>query len=141
MTLDEPFMVDAVVHNNTGETVYVGGFIDLNGDGVFTADEYAQTEVPFDENALSQVVELNFNGPTVPGELFGRFRVSTDEASVQSPDGTAPNGEVEDYRFFAGEPTAVSFTQLTATTSTITLILSFSVALAGVALFMTRREA
>ncbi|MCB0142892.1 MAG: carboxypeptidase regulatory-like domain-containing protein, partial [Caldilineaceae bacterium] len=83
--------------NTTGMAAYVYGFIDFDGDGAFAApDEVVSATVP--SGAASQNVNLLFNVPANGDTiqmLGARFRLSTDAGL--GPDGSASNGEVEDY--------------------------------------------
>lgn len=79
---------------NENLTVYVSGWIDLDGNGVW--DESERVTV---QRSGSGTVNLTF--PTVasdaPAQTYARFRLSTDEESVMNPGGFAKDGEVEDY--------------------------------------------
>ena len=89
--------VDVTVTNNSGSTATLYGWIDYNGDGVFSnATERATITVP--DGTTASTVTLTF--PDVPagftGTTYARFRLSTDGAAAD-PTGTASDGEVEDY--------------------------------------------
>lgn len=80
------------VVNTTGQPATLIGFIDLNGDGLWTANETMTTSV-----SSSQTVAMTFANITSADSLVGRFRITSD-ASVSSA-GIALDGEVEDYVF------------------------------------------
>lgn len=92
--------------NQTGNLAKLGVWIDWNRDGIFKADEgeFAIADVPSTPEAQEIVVNL----PQVPfgvvggnpaGEIsFIRLRLTTDLAALQSPHGSALDGEVEDWQ-------------------------------------------
>ncbi|MFK7802575.1 MAG: SdrD B-like domain-containing protein [Anaerolineae bacterium] len=85
-----------VVHTGTGNA-YVYGFIDWNGDGNFTGTGEAISQT-VSSSASAQDIALTFNVPASADAsqlLGGRFRLSTD--TNLGADGSASNGEVEDY--------------------------------------------
>jgi len=82
--------------NTTGIAATLFGWIDFNGDGIFSnATERASVSVP---NGSSNV-QFILNFPVVPtgsaGARFARFRLATSGAG--NPMGFAADGEVEDY--------------------------------------------
>ena len=85
------------VHNGSGSTVFVQGWIDWNGDGDFDdANEQIATNVAVGagtDTTLSLPVSVPADATTTP--TFSRFRISTSNTLGSS--GDAPNGEVEDY--------------------------------------------
>ena len=103
------------VHNTTGSTATLSGWIDYNQDGAFdNATERVQAAYP--TGATYEQVTLVF--PPLPesisSDTFARFRFSTDAAG-QNPTGAAADGEVEDYRFtitVPSERTAESFVKI-----------------------------
>jgi hypothetical protein len=85
------------VHTPINETVYVYGWVDFNRNGTPTANEMASGSWT---GLGSGQVTLTF--AALPAGLGGhgtyaRFRLSTDQASISTPTGQAPDGEVEDY--------------------------------------------
>jgi hypothetical protein len=75
-------------------TGYLNAWVDLNADGVWTAEE----QVVFGEELIAGP---NWLGLTIPmdatlGTTFARFRFSSQQDL--SFDGSAPDGEVEDYQ-------------------------------------------
>ncbi len=84
------------VNNSTGSTAYVKMWIDYNGDGDFATNEVV-TNITINGSGnrtvnISQVPTTAKVGPT-----YARVRLSTDQASVNLPTGSSPDGEVEDY--------------------------------------------
>jgi hypothetical protein len=79
------------------------GYIDWNRDGDFDEanERSAAATVP---EANADPASYNLTWSSVPANCGGtaatyaRFRISTDLASIQSPVGQAPDGEVEDYQ-------------------------------------------
>ena len=133
-------VMSVTVTNNTDQVAYVYGYLDLNGDDDWNdAGEVAMISVL--ANSGTQTVTMLFDGViTTSDQLYGRFRLSTDETAVSSPTGLAPNGEVEDY-VFRIEPTAISLTQSSAAaTNFVSLIALFSIATVGTLGVMARRR-
>ncbi len=96
--------VQVTAHNETGGTAYLYAWFDWNGDGQFDAGEQVNTgdfsggSYAFGTDITDQV--LCFDVPATAtfdgGEVHMRFRLTTD-SGLTSPDGGAPDGEVEDY--------------------------------------------
>nr|WP_225444502.1 GEVED domain-containing protein [Pseudomarimonas arenosa] len=88
--------------NTTGLPARVCGFIDFNRDGVFAGPEVQEVAVP--DGSADAALALSFTAPvdTLFGEVFARFRLSTDVAGACASAGPASNGEVEDYVAFVG---------------------------------------
>ncbi len=110
ITLTTPLLPGAeaclsvTARNETGQTAYLYAWFDWNGNGVFEASERLDTG-DFAGGAFAFTANLNnrelcFQVPSTAtfdgGELHMRFRLTTD-ATLTSPDGGAPDGEVEDY--------------------------------------------
>ncbi|GIX34874.1 MAG: hypothetical protein KatS3mg126_0653 [Lysobacteraceae bacterium] len=97
-----PQAVNVVVTNTTGVEARLCGFVDFNRDGVFAGPEVQSISVP--DGSTDATVQLNFTPPlsTGFGEIFARFRLSTDTAGACSAEGPASDGEVEDYVGFVG---------------------------------------
>ncbi|HSM50573.1 MAG TPA: GEVED domain-containing protein, partial [Thermoanaerobaculia bacterium] len=92
--------------NNSGATAHLVGYIDWNRDGDFldAGERSGTVTVPFGAEASDftvtwSSVPANAGGT---GATYARFRISTDQAAVESPLGQAPDGEVEDYLIPAG---------------------------------------
>ncbi len=100
-----PAQIPVSVTNTGGlGPVNVCGFIDFNADGDFDdgvagPGGYSETAGPVAvaDGTVATIVLLDFG--TVPADAdldsYARFRVSTDPTC--NPNGSAPNGEVEDY--------------------------------------------
>ena len=95
-----PLFAEIIVANSL--SVVLAGYIDLNGDGVWSADEEVRQTVPSNEQPYSVV--LSFDVVTNVTDLYGRFRLTSDMDVTAA--GDAPDGEVEDYLF--SSPTAVT---------------------------------
>lgn len=96
------FDQDVDVYNNTGSDATLVGWLDYNGDGVFTAGEGISATVP--TSASTQTITLSWTGLTVPiaagGKTFIRVRLTSasNGMTTSSINGWFANGEVEDYR-------------------------------------------
>ncbi len=91
-------IVVATATNTSGSNARLCGFVDFNRDGDFSdAAEITATFVPDGSNNAS--VSLAFNTPAAgsSGAVYTRFRLSTDITGACQVNGTASNGEVEDY--------------------------------------------
>ncbi|MBN1811968.1 MAG: hypothetical protein JXA14_09050 [Anaerolineae bacterium] len=101
---------------------YVNGWIDWNNDGDFNdtvggASEKIINNISFNSNSGGSF--QFFYTPTTFSQsyCYARFRICASSTGCDSPDDTdtnAPNGEVEDYRWYF-DPTAVDITSFTAT--------------------------
>ena len=82
------------VTNTTGSPAYIQGWIDFNGNGVWTdAGEQIATNVSV---ASSGATNITFTAPTnAVNRTFARFRLSQDQNLA--PTGRSRTGEVEDY--------------------------------------------
>ncbi len=97
--------VEVTAANTSGNTAYLYGWADWNGDGQFSAAERLSGEdFASGRVALSSSVTNQTYCFTVPsdasfanGDIHFRFRLTTDALSDTSWTGAATNGEVEDY--------------------------------------------
>lgn len=131
---------------------YVYGWIDWTGDGDFNDTNLGSN------GASEQVVSYGMgNGSRtryfdVPDNLsdgfyYARFRICENSADCDDPgtsDTVVSNGEIEDYRW-AMDPTAITLTDITARSSTLTLALGAvalgAVGLLGAVVILRRRRA
>ncbi|WP_432459623.1 LruC domain-containing protein [Agarivorans sp. QJM3NY_25] len=90
--------LDFVLQVDSSGEGYLNGWIDLNGNGVFDAQEQILNDQAVDPGVQSLLVSIP-EGYT-SGERWARFRVSS-VAGVQATGG-APDGEVEDYQIYVG---------------------------------------
>jgi len=103
---DGTYSVSVTASNQSGAAATLVGYIDWGRDGAFDtgADRSASVSVP---NGTSNGV-FAVTWSSVPANCggdaaaFARFRISTNAASVLSPTGQAPDGEVEDYQIQEG---------------------------------------
>lgn len=74
---------------------FVSAWVDWNQDGAFTDDERVANAQP----VTAGTNEVSFVQGVNPAAIstFVRVRYSTDAASIATPTGAAPDGEVEDY--------------------------------------------
>ncbi|WP_313913793.1 GEVED domain-containing protein [Tahibacter sp.] len=94
-------VVNLTATNNTGTTAQVCGYIDTNADGDFAdAGETSTTALP--SGVTNFAVQLTFGAVpnTAATTSYARFRIRTDACS---PNGGAPDGEVEDYPVNIGD--------------------------------------
>ena len=105
-TSDTSYAISVSVLNNTGAAQTLQGWIDFNGDGIFSANERATVSVP--ANAAQQSVTLNWASLSglVSGQSYLRLRftdtISADDGATSIDErsiGTdlTGHGEVEDY--------------------------------------------
>lgn len=100
------YTVSVTASNFSGSAATLVGYLDWDRSGTFdTAEERsASVNVP---NGTSDGA-FNVTWSSVPANCggtvatFARFRLSTDSASVLSPTGQAPDGEIEDYQVTGG---------------------------------------
>jgi len=128
--------VQVVVFNNTGIDARLVGWIDVNGDGVFTPGEAfwqdkngngtfdaGEDTITVPSSAAPQTLTLSFNIPTTAdidtggsldplgiGTTYARFRLTTDPLTAADWGGAARDGEIEDYRVRINPP-GVSITK------------------------------
>lgn len=95
-TNDQTYSIDLVCTNG-GK---VGGWIDINQNGVFDPNEYAFSE------CSAGVATLNWGGLSglITGNTFARFRIASNVSEIANPFGVAYDGEVEDYAITIEEP-------------------------------------
>lgn len=93
------YALNVAVTNQTGATAYAGGWMDWDRDGVFSANETIVLTIP--PGATSAVFSWTglpyslADGPSA--RCAFRFRIASTRAAVESPEGFAADGEVEDY--------------------------------------------
>ncbi|WP_161794270.1 DUF6923 family protein, partial [Demequina sediminicola] len=91
------------VTNNSDDVATVAGWVDLNGNGVFAADELATGTVP--ANAGESTTILTFDAATTfDASTYVRLRVVPGTWADPQPTGPAAGGEVEDHRIIAVPP-------------------------------------
>lgn len=93
-----PQNVQATVTNTTGTNARLCGFVDFNRDGDF-ADLGENSSIAVADGATGLAVLLPFTAPagTTTGDVYARFRLSSDTAGACTANGIASDGEVEDY--------------------------------------------
>ncbi|GAA1724068.1 hypothetical protein GCM10009809_19820 [Isoptericola hypogeus] len=87
--------VTVAATNTTDDAATLAGWVDLDGNGTFEADELVTVEVPAGSGTADY--ELTFPGATVPGDSYARFRLFAGAVADPSPTGPVSAGEVEDY--------------------------------------------
>ncbi|MCW1970870.1 MAG: GEVED domain-containing protein, partial [Anaerolineae bacterium] len=86
------------ITNQAGTDVYAYGFIDFNGDYIFSPNESVILTIPYTGFSTPVQYVMTFTVPATASvglPLGARFRVSSDAGL--GPNGLAPDGEVEDY--------------------------------------------
>jgi len=94
------YTTNVFASNPTNTDATLLGWIDFNGDGLFSADEGALTTVPAGaENIKFKLLWNGLVGVTTDfvGPTFARFRISSNSIGVTSATGSISDGEVEDY--------------------------------------------
>ena len=119
--------IDVRATNTTGSAATLYGWIDYNQNGLFD-NATERTSVPVPDGSNNVIFTLTFPAaPSVVGNTFARFRLSTTAAAADAT-GAASDGEVEDYPFSVVDTTAPTLTSFTrqnptaATTNADTLV-------------------
>lgn len=100
VTLNSPLLVGQAFHLTVTASVngFLNAWIDFDGDGLLnnlTAERiFTDQQLTAGANALT----VNIPATAQLGETFARFRFTTQSGCCYS--GSAPDGEVEDYKFF-----------------------------------------
>lgn len=93
------YSVTVSVFNNTGSPVYLAGWIDTDGNGIFDTNEYASVTVA--SSTVQQTLVLNFTGlpafTTTTGLTYLRVRIANVPLASSAATGSFGKGEVEDY--------------------------------------------
>ena len=90
--------VSAFIDDDAGTTATVGAWIDLDGDGIFGADEYFSTTLTASAGTNIVTDTISFTAPAfISDTVYSRFRIAFDPNEVAAPTGIANSGEVEDY--------------------------------------------
>ena len=101
--------------NDTNQVATLAGWIDLNGNGLFSAGERVIANVP--ANSGTADYDLVFAAGTTTDDTYARFRLFPGNVADPSPTGSATAGEVEDHRVSVDVP-GVDFGDAPATYST-----------------------
>lgn len=94
------YQVTLTATNDIDATAGICAYLDVNGSGVFEPSEVQFTTIADGVTAGTALVTWPLTSQLVPqGSTYLRIRTSTAFASVAncSPQGPAPNGEIEDY--------------------------------------------
>jgi uncharacterized repeat protein (TIGR01451 family) len=87
---------------------FLNAWIDFNNDGDFgDTGEQIFTDIPVVAGSQPLTFSIPPGGEVYNHQVYTRFRITTNAGTATSPTGTAPNGEVEGYRWGFG-PTAVT---------------------------------
>ncbi len=103
--INDQYLLQVSVYNNTGANATLIGWLDFNGNGVFDATEGRSVTVP--SNASPQNVYVYWSGAlgsTLPNASYTYLRLritsSSNGMTTSNASGYFANGEVEDYRVF-----------------------------------------
>jgi len=93
------YSLNVLANNPTAAAVNLVGWIDFDGNGSFEADEGASVSVP-----AGNTGEVVLDWPTLTGittdyagTSYARLRITSDTLGLNQVDGSASDGEVEDY--------------------------------------------
>ena len=101
MAVGEPTTVSVKATNATFAPATLAGWLDLDGDGAFEANERVVVPVP----PGTGTHQLTFPAGTASGtSTYARFRLFGGDVAAPSPTGSAAAGEVEDYRVSVLQP-------------------------------------
>lgn len=109
------YAVTVSVHNATGASASLCGWIDWNTNGQFDAAESVSVIVP--DGATSATLTwpaATLSGTSGTAGTFARFRISTDTVKNKFPTGVVEDGEVEDYSISFITPLPVTLTSFDA---------------------------
>ncbi|WP_114558731.1 DUF7927 domain-containing protein [Desertihabitans aurantiacus] len=87
--------VSVTATNDTNQAATLAGWIDLDGNGTFEADELVSVAVPASSGTAQY--ELTFPAASTDASTYARFRLFPGAVDAPLPTGTAAGGEVEDY--------------------------------------------
>lgn len=103
-TGDESYSLNVLTTNTSGNPARVVGWIDFNRNGVFDSNEATTSSVANGtNNKITALTWASLPSTIQAGASFVRLRLTTDSsiatgtASTSQPNGTALDGEVEDY--------------------------------------------
>ncbi|MGV3503659.1 MAG: T9SS type A sorting domain-containing protein [Adhaeribacter sp.] len=104
------YTLTVAVRNTSGASRTLQGWIDFDGDGKFSATEYASAAVALNATSVSLTWPARAAGATRAGNTFARLRLTstvlTDLAATPAEDeralSAAADGEVEDYALSIG---------------------------------------
>ncbi len=98
-TLSGVYTATVIVRNNSGVNANLCGWMDFDQDGLFQADESICQIVT--SMGANQSISMAFTVPVIDrtntGQIFGRFRLTTNALTTSNPTGLVDNGEVEDH--------------------------------------------
>ena len=97
------YSLNLVVQNDTGNPVFLSGWIDFDANGTFDRDEFTTAEVRTSttagEQIMSSLVWSTLDGVSTDfvGQTFARFRIGSVPIGADDTTGFFNDGEVEDY--------------------------------------------
>ena len=97
------YTTNVFASNPTSQVANLVGWVDFDGDGVFSSDEFAVAAVPPGaDNERFKLTWPDLSGVSseFTGQTFSRFRITTDLITAFDSTGTFDDGEVEDYALF-----------------------------------------
>jgi len=100
------YTVSVTASNFSGSAATLVGYLDWDRSDTFNTAEERSASVNVPNGTSGGAFNVTWSGvPTNCGgtmATFARFRLSTDSASVLSPTGQAPDGEIEDFQVTGG---------------------------------------
>lgn len=91
--------VETTVFNNTGQPANLVGWFDFDNSGTYEPNEAVTVTVPSSPNPQTIVVPVTVpNTVAAVGNVYSRWRLTTDPINGNNPTGPANDGEVEDYQ-------------------------------------------
>lgn len=97
------YTTNVFVSNPTNVSASLGGWVDFDGDGVFSSDEFTvETVPPGADNDRFKLTWTDLSGVSsdFTGQTYARFRISTEVITAFDSTGAFNDGEVEDYVLF-----------------------------------------
>ncbi|BAY61052.1 hypothetical protein NIES22_11130 [Calothrix brevissima NIES-22] len=102
---DANYTVPVRVQNTSGANAYLGGWIDFNRDGKFSASEGVVQTIATGTNGNFNLTWSGLTG-LVAGDTYARFRINSDPVATTNFIGGMRNGEVEDYLLTISGPSS-----------------------------------
>lgn len=88
-------MATEVTVTNAGATGLLNAWVDLNGNRIWDGAEHVFINEPIAGGGATTTLSFNVPNAAVIGETYMRFRINS--TGNLTPDGGAPDGEVQDY--------------------------------------------
>lgn len=96
-TASTSYSITVNITNGTGLPATLAGWIDFNGDQVFSLAERTESAVPIGGGPVT-LTWTGLSGIVANDFTYMRLRLASEAGEVASPTGAAASGEVEDYK-------------------------------------------